>query len=278
VSAGRSWFVARPRTVESLALVPTHEARTRRQPNVRHFDVPIERLDPAHDGVRVAHLTDIHVGLLASRARIGAAVAQTNAHAPDVTVLTGDYVCFDRRWLRALELLIGGIRGPVVCVLGNHDHWTDAGGVTRALTRNGYHVLRNQHTHVAVRGQPIEIVGIDDAITRHADAERAFRGVSNGRAHRTRIVLTHVPGLARRAASHGPSLVLAGHTHGGQLRVPRLTDLVWRAVGKPYVRGFYRVGTSVLYVNSGVGTSTLPWRVGAPSEVAILTLRAPSAQ
>jgi hypothetical protein len=80
--------------------------------------------------------------------------------------------------------------------------------------------------------------------------------------------------LTPRVPARGPALVLAGHTHGGQVLPPRVSQRLWSAVGKPYVKGFYRVGDATLYVNSGIGTSSVPVRVrGAQSEVAILTLR-----
>jgi predicted MPP superfamily phosphohydrolase len=240
---------------------------------VLHYDVPVVGLDPAHAGLRIAHLTDIHVGLLTSQKHIRAAIDRANAEAPDLVVLTGDYVCYSPRAVPVLERLIAGLQGPVVAVLGNHDYWTDAAGVARALTRNGYHLLRNQHTRLEVRGAPLELVGIDDAITRHADVEASFRGLSTTPRGASRVVLTHAPGLVRAAAARGAGLVLAGHTHGGQVLPPRLSQRLWSAVGKPYVRGFYRVQETTLYVNSGVGTSSVPIRArSTPSEVAVLTL------
>ena len=109
-------------------------------------------------------------------------------------------------------------------------------------------------------------------ITGHADPRRAFRGVKK---HGSRIVLTHVPGLADISAEHGDSLILAGHTHGGHVVIPKVTAGIARRLGNRYLQGFFRVNGSLLYVNCGIGSSSVPIRAGAPAEVAIFTLRSP---
>jgi predicted MPP superfamily phosphohydrolase len=164
------------------------------------------------------------------------------------------------------------VRIPAYAVLGNHDHWTDAQGATQALERAGVAVLANSHSTLSLRHTPLDVVGIDDAVTHHADVRRAFRGV---RAGRSRIVLTHVPSIAERVGEHGPALALAGHTHGGHVHIPRVTAHVFRRMGAPYLKGYYDVGPIKLYVNCGVGASSVPIRAGAPSEVSVFTLRAP---
>jgi uncharacterized protein len=238
-------------------------------------DVPVPDLDPAHEGLTIAHITDVHVGMMTPERRIRKAVALANEALPDVTVLTGDYMCYSRKYLPAMGEQLRGLaaRSGVVCTLGNHDHWTDAAGVARELTANGYAVLRNQNLVLRPRGAPLTIVGIDDAVTRHHDPVKAYAGA---RRHGTRLVLTHCPELADTAASWGAHLVVAGHTHGGQVNIRRWSEKVYRKVTrKRYLSGWYQVGQALLYVNRGVGWSTVPIRAGegARSEVAIFTLR-----
>src|SRR5260370_397015 len=122
----------------------------------------------------------------------------------------------------------------------------------------------------STRRTPLAVVGIDDASTGHSDHRRAFRGA---RRRGSRLVLTHVPNVADRAAEYGPSLIFAGHTHGGHVRIPGLTARIARRFGNNYLAGFYRVGDSLLYVNCGIGSSSVPIRAGAPSEVSLFTLR-----
>jgi predicted MPP superfamily phosphohydrolase len=241
-----------------------------RPPRVYHHEVALAGLDPAHDGLRVAHLTDLHVGMLTPDRKIVNALALAEAERPDLVLLTGDFVCYSPKFVGRLAELVRGLSAPVYAVLGNHDYWTDGQGVRQVLEHAGYGVLRNQHSEITLRGAPLSVVGIDDAITGHADHRRAFRGV---RKQGTRLVLTHVPNLADRAAEYGPSLIVAGHTHGGHVRIPGVTARIARRFGNNYLAGFYRVGESLLYVNCGIGSSSVPIRAGAPSEVSLFTLR-----
>ena len=248
--------------------------RRARLPVLHRYDVPVVALDPAHEGLRVAHLSDLHVGSLTSHQFIRSAVEMAQAEQPDLVVMTGDFVCYSPKFVPLLGSLVRGFEVPTVCVLGNHDYWTDGHGVTAELVREQYTVLRNQHTRIYLRGAPLTIVGIDDAVTRQNDIARAFRGVHP---HDSRIILTHVPSLIEPISERGGGLTLAGHTHGGHVQIPGLTDLVFRKLGQHFVKGFYRVRDSLLYVNSGVGSSSVPIRAGAPAELAIFTLHtAPS--
>jgi predicted MPP superfamily phosphohydrolase len=185
--------------------------------------------------------------------------------------MTGDFVCYSPKFVGKLGELSRVIGVPTYCVLGNHDYWTDGPGVRRVLERNGLSVLRNGHSEIMLRHSPLTVVGIDDAITGHSDVRKAFRGV---RKEGSRLVLTHAPNMADRAAEMGPALIVAGHTHGGHIHVPKVTAGIFKRFGSRYLKGFYDVNGSPLYVNCGVGSSSWPIRAGAPSEVAILTLRA----
>lgn len=244
--------------------------RRARLPVLNRYTVPVVGLNPAHEGLRVAHLSDLHVGSLTSHQFIRNAVEMAQAEQPDLVVMTGDFVCYSPKFVPLLGTLVRGFTVPTVCVLGNHDYWTDGHGVTAELVREQYTVLRNQHTRLNLRGAPLSIIGIDDAVTRQNDVGRAFRGVHP---HDSRIILTHVPSLIDPISELGGGLALAGHTHGGHVQIPGLTDLLFRKLGQHYVKGFYRVRDSLLYVNSGVGSSSVPIRAGAPAELAILTLR-----
>lgn len=244
-------------------------------PVVTETDVPIRNLNPRHDGLRIAHLSDIHVGRVTPRAHIRAAIELANEARPDVVVLTGDYINFSRSDIPLAEEQLAGLEARrVVAVLGNHDYFASGRGVAAALAKNGYDVLRNQHTTLDVDGAPLSFVGIDDPITRHDDPDAAFAGVpSNG----TRLVLTHYPRDVRDLAARGGHLVLSGHTHGGQIYVGRITERIMRRVGLHYRRGLYAVDDSTqLFVTSGVGFSGVRVRAGdgTQAEVALLTLRA----
>jgi len=234
------------------------------------FDLP--GLDPAHDGLRVAQLSDLHVGPRTPIATLRAALAAANAFAPDLVVLTGDYVCRSRREVDEMKDLLGGLAAPTVAVLGNHDVWVDPRGVTRVLQGHGYEVLENGWTTVRLRGVPLPIVGVGDHLTGRDDVARAMRGLPAGASP---LVLAHGPRTADALrALRRPLLCLSGHTHGGQINLPVLTPLLLSSLARePYLRGRYRLGDVQLYVNRGVGMSGIRVRINAPPEVTLSTLR-----
>jgi len=241
---------------------------------VRH-EVEVDGLDPRHDGVTIAHLSDVHVGNLTPPGHVRAAVDAANQAGADVIALTGDYVCWRKSEVAQARDQLAGLSAPrVVATLGNHDYFTSGRGVTEALTGHGYDVLKNRNTTTMVRGAPLHVIGVDDPVTRHHDLDEAFAGVPE---RGTRVVLCHCPEEAPGLAERGADLVLSGHTHGGQIFVKGLTDRIIKGMGRRYRNGFYQIGRRThLYVTPGVGFSGVRVRVGdgTRSEVALFTLRA----
>ncbi len=215
--------------------------------------------------MRVVHLTDLHVGVTTPHRTLAGALAAVDVAQPDLVVLTGDYLNHSLEHLPRLRSFVRRLPGTVIATLGNHDHWSGPEAIAEGLRAEGVTVLEN--ASVLFRGLPI--VGVDDGHTGHDDPERAFAAVDDpARA----LVLQHAPATTPRVAEHGGRLVLSGHTHGGTIRVPRVTDAICDGLGQPYVAGWYRVGESELYVNAGLGHS--PFRAGeeAQPEVAIFDL------
>jgi len=244
-------------------------------PRVAEHEVHVRGLDPRHDGVRVAQLSDIHVGNLTPASHVRAAVDSANAAKADLIVLTGDYVCWRRHEVEQAGEQLAGLRAPrVLAVLGNHDYFVHGTGVARALERSGYEVLRNRTTVADVRGAPLAVVGIDDPVTRHDDLDAAFAGAPP---RATKLVLCHAPDHAPALAVRGADIVLSGHTHGGQIYIRGITDRIMRRAGLNYRRGKYAMDDRcTLYVTPGVGFSGVTRRAGegTDAEVAVLTLRA----
>jgi predicted MPP superfamily phosphohydrolase len=242
-------------------------------PRLSRHEVPIAGLPASLDGMTIGHLSDVHVQRMVRPRHLDRAVELLNELAPDLTFLTGDYVCFHPGAIPRLQLSLSRLQVPhaPVAVLGNHDHWCDGPGIRRVMEDIGIRVLQNEHTHVEVRGEEMVVVGVDDARTNRADPDRAF--ASAPASDLPVLALTHDPRAAADIARFDPALILAGHTHGGQINLGRLTHQMAARMGHHHLEGFFELGErSRLFVNRGLGAS-VPLRVNAPPEVAVLVLR-----
>lgn len=239
--------------------------------DVEEVDVFLPTLDPAHDGLRVAQLTDLHVGTYTPDGRLISAIRTVNRLAPDLVVLTGDFVTVKSDPVERVGDLLKALPDvPKLAVLGNHDHWTHPAELTSSLERANIEVLRNQHTQLRLREKTFSVVGVDDGRTKHDDPVKSFEGVPQG----SGLILTHTPSAAARLPQRG-LLCVAGHTHGGQIYLPGITAGVFSLGGEPWLRGRYDVAGNQLYVSRGIGagrTGHLP-RAGATPEVTLFTLR-----
>ncbi len=228
----------------------------------------------------VAHLTDLHVGRVTPMHVQMAAIDLVNRQDPDVVVITGDFVCHSQEYLGALEEVIAAIQAPVFGVLGNHDHWSGAAEVRRALRRGGMEILDNAHTTITLGGERLQIVGVDDAYTGHADVAKATRGL---RTDLPVLGLSHIAEEAEQMWPKGVPLVLSGHTHAGQVTLARLNELaLGRLVGHRYIHGLYgsRRGAcpeGAVYVGAGIGAAVIPLRLGerARREITLFELGYP---
>jgi predicted MPP superfamily phosphohydrolase len=217
------------------------------------------------DPMRVAHLTDLHIGRVTPFAIQREAQVMVNAQNPDLVLITGDFVCHSQLYLDQLTHLMGGFCAPVIAVLGNHDYWAGADEVSMALRRAGVEVLRNQNTTITVRGQRIQIVGLDDAYTGHAQRDKAVAGL---RPDLPSLALSHIAEEADLLWPHGIPLVLSGHTHGGQITLARLHEITLGKIGgHKYVHGLYgsrqaNNNAGAVYVGAGIGAAVMPFRIG----------------
>jgi predicted MPP superfamily phosphohydrolase len=232
---------------------------------LRRFAGPAAYADSiAH--LRIAHLTDQHVGRMTPMAVQTTAVEMANAEKPDLVLLTGDFVCHSQLYLDALTEVVRGFQAPVIAVLGNHDHWSGADEVRLALQRGGVEVLRNRHTIITLRHERLQVIGLDDAYTGHARRDEAVRGL---RKDLPSIGLSHIAEEADGLWRHGVPLVLSGHTHGGQVTLARLHELAVGMIGgHKYVHGLYGTrgargqAQGAVYVGAGIGAAVVPFRLG----------------
>ncbi len=238
-------------------------------------------LPDALDGLRIAHLTDLHIGSLVTPSRLAAIVDQTNAVGGDVIAVTGDFVDLSLDVLDEVVAAMKTLAAPlgVYFVPGNHDYLDNGPRLIKAFRDAGLRMLMNESTTLEYEGHRVIVSGIDWA-HKAADMRQfvrdAMHGAGRHRQDDLRILLSHHPNAFDTAVNHHVDLTLAGHTHGGQLVLSnnrgKKGSIGIGSLAHRYPRGLYRRGSSYLYVNSGVG-SWFPWRVNCPAEIACLTLR-----
>lgn len=262
-----------------LILVGMHNAQSK--PIVRRITLHMAGLPGGMRPTKVALLADIHLGNRGmTPTRLAEIVEQVDASRPDLILLAGDFVTgHDAQGAaeRAAGLTqpLSRLRATsgVFAVLGNHDHWTAPNALRAALSRAGIRVLENQ----AVRRGPFTIVGIGDRFSGHDKVPSAL--IAARRIGGVPIVLTHSPDLIPDLPVAQP-LVLAGHTHCGQVVLPWIGPLImhassdhWRQLYNPRYRcGVVRDGTRTTIVTAGVGSGTSPVRIGAMPDWWLITL------
>lgn len=240
----------------------------RRRFGVTRETLRVSGLSPALGGLRVGFLTDLHRSDTLSHEMASEAVAMLMAEAPDVIMLGGDYVTFGRgrgrRWIGAAADALAPLSAPhgIFAVLGNHD---DEREMPAALSAKGFTVLRDARTQIQVRGERLDIAGIDYWTRKVVTIERVIRGASPNL-----VLLAHTPSRLIEAAALAIPLVLSGHTHGGQIVLPGLGAVAAREF--PVVAGSARRESTAIFVSRGVGTVYIPVRLNCPPEVAVLTL------
>jgi len=257
-------------------------------PQVKEREVVLDKLSPAFEGFRVAVVSDTHLGMPGlGRAFAERLVAQINALEADVVVLLGDMVDRKPEGMAETVAPLQNLRAKhgVLLVMGNHEYFHAPLAWEAHFKSLGLRVLGNERVEIeriALRhpeaevGEPARLAfaGVYDlrasrTVGQRADVQRALEGWNPAT---PLVLLAHQPRLWEEAQAAGVDLMLAGHTHGGQLWPLHPVS----ARVNHYVQGFYREGKAQLYVTTGAGHWGPPMRVGAPPEIALLRLRAPS--
>ncbi|GIU94442.1 MAG: hypothetical protein KatS3mg012_0899 [Gaiellaceae bacterium] len=242
----------------------------------RVLEVELEGVPAELDGLRIAHLSDFHLGVPSrGRRAVEQAVAWVSERRPDLVCITGDLVS-RRSGLPLLEELLRRLDGCYV-VLGNHDLASSRDPFSQRVEPeelagiDGVVLLTDESTDVSLRGRTVQLVGVDP---RTYAARAARPHALTDESADVRICLCHYPGIVRRIPSGAFQLVLAGHLHAGQIVVPfpgrrlRLAHLRARDV-----EGLYRYGSTTLHVSPGLGTTFVPFRFFARPEVTELVVR-----
>ena len=251
--------------------------------NLETVERPIRlaNLPPAFHGLRIAQLSDIHIGPFMPEEQIRKFAAIANALKPDLIVLTGDFVTFDAGTQYPVVESLAGLRAPfgVYGCLGNHDAWAGVeDSISSLFAAAQVRILRGSSAAITVGGDWFNLIGVDFQ-SRHrfgpsAPVKRILGNIESLIARgQVNILLSHNPDTFDRAAALGIDLSIAGHTHGGQAAVEFISPEIAPArIATPYVAGLFQKPGGQLYVNRGIGTIGIPIRIGAPPEITIYRL------
>ena len=253
---------------------------------VRRFNVEMAHLPDATDGLRIVQLSDFHRSALTSGHVVRRAVDLANAQKPDVIVLTGDFLSrldsyssflFASHWAQSPQFyaaeiahILKDLRAPegVWAVHGNHDAAAGSFAVLdELLERCGVRVLNNSSTRI----REMPLIGLDDLRVGHIDLPQACAEIEDFEAQ---IILSHNPRVLPLFKERN-ALVLAGHTHSGQVHLPfsRFRRRPFDMRDSPWNEGWYQDEKARMYVNAGVGSVHLPVRFLCPPEITVFTLK-----
>jgi hypothetical protein len=248
-------------------------------------DVFLPGLPPAFDGFRIAQISDIHMDEFTEAFFVRDVVDRVNSLKPDAVFLTGDFVTAEfasRKFAIGAGWQCAGILNELTCrqryaVLGNHDVMIGTDEVSEALTDNEIIVLRNYYMPLERSGGRIWLAGLADPLQGSPDPEATIPASIRNLPLEPIILLCHAPDyvddLLTLPSGHAVSLMLCGHTHGGQVRLPLIGPMILPQMGRKYVEGWFRFGRLQMHVNRGIGTVGLPIRLDCPPEISMLTLR-----
>ncbi|OGP17842.1 MAG: hypothetical protein A2V21_306360 [Deltaproteobacteria bacterium GWC2_55_46] len=240
---------------------------------VQEVLVKIKDLPPAFRGFTICQLTDIHHGPLVGLDFLERVVAKANSLKADLAVLTGDFIDREKSYMRPAMEALSRLKARLgtLAALGNHDNFIGRDFSARVISSHSIQLLQNSHVMIESGGDSLCIAGVRDYLEDRPEAARALNGVAPSV---PRILLSHHPDYAEFLPQDvRVDLVLSGHTHGGQVRLPfSFAPIVPSDFGQKYSGGLVRNGDTQVYVSRGVGVVLIPVRFNCPPEITLIRL------
>jgi predicted MPP superfamily phosphohydrolase len=241
----------------------------------------LAKLPDAFRGYRIAQISDIHFDEYTEASFVRRVVDQVNRLAPDLVLLTGDYISNSPRgqnfaagaMLRCAKELSGLSCPARFAVMGNHDSFLGPPLIREGLATASIPMLFNQYVAIERNGQHLWLAGLADALSNVPNLQKTIPSNPDGPV----ILMCHEPDYADNVLEQGfgerVDVMLSGHSHGGQVRLPLIGPLKVPEGGRKYVQGHYQLGQMQLYVNRGIGTVGVPFRLNCPPEITLFTLQ-----
>ncbi len=275
--------------VSGIALTSsTRGIMQRNNVQITRRDFALPNLPRSFEGRTITFLSDIHSGPFMDLRELKAVVQTVNDLKSDVIVMPGDFVTSEASEIIPFAEAMSGLKAPlgVYACTGNHDYYAGIERVSRGVEEAGITLLRNENAKVTIGGESLYFIGVDDNDSRTVAAfvegrhaphiEAAWRGVPSDAAT---ILLCHKPYHFEDYAKMNVGLMLAGHTHGGQIVLGRIggTVLTFSTLASQYVNGLYlpqySKSNTQMYVSRGIGVVGVPIRINCPPEITQITLK-----
>ena len=240
---------------------------------VEERNIYLENLPKSFNGFRIVHITDLHLNSYGRKER--GIIDKIRELKPDIIVVTGDLIDEKQYLNTGLEFMeeLADI-SPTYFVFGNWDHLS---GVSMSLfekylTERKVIVLSNRYVVLSRNNECIYLIGVDDPHTFNDDLDKAMDNISETNV--VKILLAHSPEIIDKAVKKNINLVLVGHTHGGQVRLPIIGPLYIPLPPKyrKYDQGLFKVDNTLMFVNRGIGMSFIPVRFLCPPEIVVIEL------
>ncbi len=240
---------------------------------INHLRIGLQELPRDFDNYRIVQISDIHLGTWMNAERLRGVVELVNQQCPDLICITGDFITHEMKDIfNVLKEELCSLKSSdgILAVLGNHDHWSNAPMIRAVLRSCKIQELRNEVIIIHKGNGEIYIAGLDDVYNSKDNLDEVLAQIPPSK---KAILLVHVPDFADIAAETNRfSLQLSGHSHGGQIILPKIGSPVLPPLAKKYARGIYKINQMLHYTNSGVGTATIPFRYNCPPEIAVIEL------
>lgn len=240
--------------------------------SVETVQIPLSNLKPALEGLKIVHMSDIHLYPFTQIEFIREAIALANSLQPDLIALTGDYITDELDAIFELAPALGSLDAKygVFASMGNHEVWSNPTVIRASLEEVGLSVLVNEGIVLDISGETIGLAGVDALWEGRPDLDAAVKKLPLGVPV---VLMTHEPDFADESALDGRvSLQLSGHSHGGQICLPGLGPVVSGPHAQKYPKGLYNVNGMWVYTTRGIGTGPIPHRINCPPEVTEITL------
>ncbi|HUD22843.1 MAG TPA: metallophosphoesterase [Acidobacteriaceae bacterium] len=274
----RKFLLGSAAAASGLALYSGEHAR--HEISVVTQDMALAKLPDAFLNYRIAQISDIHFDEYTEAWFVRRVVEQVNRLAPDLVLLTGDYISntpMGPNFAAGAMLRCAKELSALTCparyaVMGNHDSFLGPPLIRAGLASASIPMLFNQHVAIERNGQHLWLAGLADALSNVPNLQQAIPAIPDGPV----ILLCHEPDYADNVLDQGygalVDVMLSGHSHGGQVRLPLIGPLKLPYGGQKYSLGLYQLGQMQLYVNRGIGTVGVPFRLNCPPEITLFTL------